>query len=494
MLKQRLSISQRQRLSPMQIQVIRMLGYSTVEMEEIINKELEANPALEESDGDTVSDVSLDASSDTDGSEFGYDDGSAMADDIDIMEADSYYNDDNGAYSIKNNFDGQRDTMQSPVFSAEESFAENLFGQIDETSADEKTKQLARYLVSSLDENGYLTRSLANIADDLMFSMNVEVSEEQLAEALDIVRQLEPAGIGARNLQDCLLIQIGRKHSTPSTELATIILKKYFDQFTEKKYNYIKDKLSVTQNELEDAIAEITKLNPKPGSELNASKASDAASQIVPDFTVEQYNDNLYVSLNGFNYPKLSVSRAYREMLQELAASNHKDSRTQKAIDFTRQKIDQADTFIESIRQRNNTLIRTMIAIANKQRAFFLSGDDTQLVPMRLKDIAEISGYDASTISRVTNGKYVQTSYGVFPLRYLFSETIHTDSGQGVSSKKVMSVIRETVDGEDKHNPLTDDQIKERLNAEGYRIARRTVAKYREQMNIPAANKRTQKD
>lgn len=481
MLKQELKISQRQRLSPVQFQSIRMLGYSTPEMEEVVNKELEANPALEETHEPLPDEEQDDDSQLT-----------PEQDDIDIMEADSLAP-DTSQYTIKDNFSADRASKPQQGFASEESFEDSLTSQLDELDADKQTLDLAKYLVACLDDNGYLTRSLSDIADDLAFSMSIEVGLPQLEVALSLVQQLEPAGVGARDLRECLLLQLRRLHSSPAVDNAMIIVDKYFDSFTAKRYSLIRSHLGIDDEDFRKAVDQILHLDPKPGNTF-ASRHETVSSQIIPDFTVEQYGGNLYVSLNGFNYPKLSVSRAYREMLQELAASNHKDSRTQKAIDFTRQKIDQADTFIESIRQRNNTLIRTMIAIANKQRAFFLSGDDTQLVPMRLKDIAEISGYDASTISRVTNGKYVQTSYGVFPLRYLFSETIHTDSGQGVSSKKVMSVIRETVDGEDKHNPLTDDQIKERLNAEGYRIARRTVAKYREQMNIPAANKRTQKD
>lgn len=492
MLKQQLSTAQRQKLSPTQYQVIRMLGYSTAEMEEVINKELEANPALEEQGDISQSDREFDTDQQEDFVDNNTDtsnESSVLTDDLDIMEADSY-DDYQSDYVIVNNFNSDKDTPPSQGFSAEESFQENLFAQLDETSADEWTKNLARYIIGNLDENGYLTRNIVNISDDLAFSMGIEATESQLNKALYLVQSLEPAGIGAKDLQECLKLQINRKKSTPSIERAKEIIEHYFDKFTEKRYAAIKAKLNITDREFDDALDEILRLNPKPGNELGQSKSEEFSSQIIPDFTVEHYNDNLYVSLNRFNYPKLSVSEAYKDMLNDLSENKNKNAQIHQAISFTRKKIDEANIFIEAIKQRNLTLIRTMIAIANRQRAFFVSGDDTTLVPMKLKDISEIINYDQSTISRATNNKYVQTEYGVFPLRYFFSEAIKTDGGEEVSNKKVKSIIRDIINNEDKEHPFTDDQITDILGKEGYRIARRTIAKYREELQIPTSNQR----
>lgn len=490
MLKQQLSTSQRQRLSPTQYQVIRMLGCSTVEMEQLINKEIEANPALEEDRSEQEDDTSGNDYSDPELSDA--DQTPTTPDDMDIMEAD-YYGADESNYMVVNNFNSDRSMLPSQGFGSEESFQDNLSAQLDETTEDDFTKRLAKYIIGSLDENGYLTRSLENLSDDLAFSMGIDASPQQLQKALDVVRKLEPAGIGAQDLQECLAIQIERQKPSPSVDIARQIIKHYFDYFTEKKYSLIADILDITDAELQEAIDKILHLNPKPGSELGFGRAEELSSQVIPDFTVEQYNDNLYVSLNKFNYPKLSVSETYKEILDELSANKSKDTERRRAFLFTQQKVDEATSFIEAIKQRNRTLIRTMIAIANHQRNFFVSGDESTLRPMRLKDIAVIVGYDQSTISRATSNKYVQTQYGVFPLRYFFSEAVKTDGDIEVSSRKLMAIIEEMIENEDKTNPLTDMQITQRLNGEGYRIARRTIAKYREDLKIPTSTERMNK-
>ena len=269
-----------------------------------------------------------------------------------------------------------------------------------------------------------------------------------------------------------------------------IIVDKYFDSFTAKKYSLIRSHLGIDDEDFRKAIDQILHLDPKPGNTF-ASRHETVSSQIIPDFTVEQYGGNLYVSLNGFNYAKLSVSKVYRDMVEELSARGSTNDDTRKALDFARKKIDDADTFIEAIEQRNRTLTRTMIAIANTQKAFFISGDPSDLVPMKLKDIAEVVRFDLSTISRATSNKYVQTAYGIFPLRYFFSDAIKTDEGGEVSNKKIMAIIKQLVDSEDKSSPLTDAQIARKLNDEGYHIARRTIAKYRDEMHIQSSNIRT---
>lgn len=486
MLKQELKISQRQRLSPVQFQAIRMLGYSTPEMEEVVNKELEANPALEESTEPPSSDDDADSSSAATEQDSSL---PTEQDDIDIMEADSFAP-DTSQYTIKNNFNTDTDTKPSQGFASEESFEENLSSQLDELEADEQTLRLAKYLIACLDDNGYLTRSLSNIADDLAFSMAIDVDTQQLEAALKLVQQLEPAGVGARDLRECLLLQLRRQHSSPAVDNARIIVEKYFDSFTAKKYGFIRSRLDLEQKDFDKAIEEILHLDPKPGNSLS-SRHETVASQVIPDFTVEQYGGNLYVSLNGFNYAKLSVSKVYRDMVEQLSARTSKNADTRQALAFARKKIDDADIFIEAIEQRNRTLTRTMIAIANTQKAFLTSGDPSDLVPMKLKDIAEIVHFDLSTVSRATSNKYVQTAYGIFPLRYFFSDAIKTDEGGEVSNKKIMAIMRQLVESEDKSYPLTDAQIAQKLNDEGYRIARRTIAKYRDEMHIPHSNLRT---
>ena len=478
MLKQELKISQRQRLSPVQFQMIRMLGYSTPEMEEVVNKELEANPALEETHEPLPNEEQDDDSQLT-----------PEQDDIDIMEADSLVT-DTSQYTIKDNFSADRASKPQQGFASEESFEDSLTSQLDELDADKQTLDLAKYLVACLDDNGYLTRSLSDIADDLAFSMSIEVGLPQLEAALSLVQQLEPAGVGARDLRECLLLQLRRLHSSPAVDNAMIIVDKYFDSFTAKRYSLIRSHLGIDEEDFRKAVDQILHLDPKPGNTF-ASRHETVSSQIIPDFTVEQYGGNLYVSLNGFNYAKLSVSKVYRDMVEELSARGSTNDDTRKALDFARKKIDDADTFIEAIEQRNRTLTRTMIAIANTQKAFFISGDPSDLVPMKLKDIAEVVRFDLSTISRATSNKYVQTAYGIFPLRYFFSDAIKTDEGGEVSNKKIMAIIKQLVDSEDKSSPLTDAQIARKLNDEGYHIARRTIAKYRDEMHIQSSNIRT---
>ena len=489
MLKQELSLKQKQKLSPIQFQSIKMLGYSTLEMEEVINKELEINPALEEGD-DPVNKNEAENENYPEDDDFPIEiesaNDSGLADDLDIMENDSF-SEEKYNYKAVSNYSG--DDYNKSFLPQEESFYENLTAQLEGIDADDFIIKLAKYIIGNINESGYLTRSIENLADDLAFSMGIDATQDDLMKALEIVKSLEPAGIGARNLKECLSLQINRKPPTKSVLNARKIIDKYFEKFTLKKYSSLKTKLALDDNQLKDAIDEILKLNPKPGNDLNG-KAETWSSRIIPDFIVEQYNDNLYVSLNNYNYPNLIVNQSYMQMLKDFSLNKPKSRKDREAFEFTKQKVDSAHFFIEAIKQRNLTLIRTMIAIAKKQQNFFLSGIPDAIVPLKLKDIADVINYNISTISRVTNGKYVQTQYGIFPLKYFFSASLKTDVGEDVSAKKIKYLIQTMILEENKSAPHNDLEITKMLNEKGYQISRRTVSKYREQLKIPNTNHR----
>ncbi|MCL4160903.1 UNVERIFIED_CONTAM: hypothetical protein GTU68_038119, partial [Idotea baltica] len=378
-------------------------------------------------------------------------------------------------------------------FAAGKTFQDNLRSQVGLKKLDDTQHTIALTIIGNLDESGYLRRELENICNDLAFSQNIMVEPEDIEKVLEIIHSLDPAGIGARDLRECLLLQLERKHShNPDVKLAIKVLEEHFDAFTKKHYQRIIKKLDVQEADLKEAIAEIVKLNPKPGS--TAMESNRAVNQIVPDFLVAVEDDELNLTINGRNAPELKVSRQYKEMLKGYAASKKSDkSKSQKeAVMFVKQKIDGAKWFIEAIRQRQQTLLVTMNAIMEYQREYFLTGDETNLRPMILKDIAEIVNMDISTVSRVANSKYVQTPYGTILLKWFFSESLSTDSGEEVSTREVKSILEDYVDAEDKRKPLTDDKLAAILKERGYNIARRTVAKYREQLNIPVARLRKQ--
>lgn len=487
MLKQSLSISQRQRLSPLQFQTIRLLGLSLGELQEAVNAELEENPALEEA-SEQFPENEMEANQPAESSEEQILDQPEMNDDLDIMEQEQYQGLEQ-SYTVVDSSSGERNPLFiEQVLASEESWQEGLFRQIDEACYREQIKQLAKYIVSTLNDSGYLTRDLHAIADDLAFSLGKDFPLSELREALELVQSLEPAGIGASNLQEALLLQIHRKEESEETQVAEEILRDHFELFSQKKYSQIRRKVS--QPKLFDkALEEILKLSPKP----LAVVASEELNHIVADFIVEQFNGNLYITLTRGNFPRLSVSQFYQQMLAEMNQKKSKTKEQREAIRFTQQKVEGAGMFIEAIRQRNQTLLKIMTAIANTQKSFFLSGDETQIVPMRLKDVSEIAGFDTSTISRSTNTKYVQTEFGVFPLRFFFTEGIETAEGGSVSNLAVRNRIAEIIDAEDKSSPLTDQELTEKLTEEGYKISRRTVAKYRSQLGIPSSNQRTEK-
>jgi RNA polymerase sigma-54 factor len=458
---------------------MKLLQVPTIELEQRIKEEIEINPALEEGvDSENQSDEYDDN-----------DDTSDVQDDFDI--SDYMDDDDTPSYQLNVQNKGRDEDEKDIPFASGKTFQDNLRSQIGLKKLSEQERIIGDTIIGNLDESGYLRRELENISNDLAFSQNIMVEVEEIEKVLKVVQTLDPAGVAARDLRECLLLQLGRKDdSYPSVRLAQVVLSEHFDAFTKKHYARIIKKMDVSEEDLKEAISDIVKLNPKPGSTMMESNR--AVNQIVPDFTILIEDDALQLGLNGRNAPDLKVSRSYQEMLKGYAASAKKDTKQKEAVMFVKQKIDGAKWFIEAIRQRQQTLMVTMNAIMQYQKDYFLTGDETKLRPMILKDIAEIVSMDISTISRVANSKYVQTPYGTFLLKTFFSESLSTESGEEVSTREVKKILEECIEAEDKKKPLTDDKLAGFLRERGYNIARRTVAKYREQLNIPVARLRKQ--
>lgn len=475
---QKLNLQQRllQRLSPQQIQMIKLLELPTMQLEQRIKEELEVNPVLEEG-GDQVRDEAEMA---------------AKTQEDTLSNIDSYINDDDTpSYKLyANNY--SKDTSKGAIpFSVGTDFHTSLEDQLGLRPITPRQLGLGQYLIGSIDDDGYLRRPLENIVDDIAFALNLEVTEAELEEVLRVIQDFEPVGVGARNLQECLLIQIRHKdQQLRSVVLATAILEKYFEEFTKKHYDKIASKLDISEEELKDAIEEIITLTPKPGSSYN-DPHSVYAEHIVPDFVLELKDGELLLSLNSMNQPELRISREYQTMLKEYVARKADNSKQDKeAVTFVKQKIDSAKWFIDALKLRQNTLMLTMNAILEFQREYFMEGDDTKLRPMILKDIAAVTELDISTISRVVNSKYIQTHFGIYPLKHFFSEGMQTDSGEEVSTREIKKILEECIASENKKHPLTDEALMDILKEKGYPIARRTVAKYREQLNIPVARLR----
>ena len=471
------SLQQRllQKLSPQQIQLMKMLQLPTLELEKRIKEELELNPALDEGEeqNQELSEDNLDTST-------------AKREDFNYQD---YVNDEIPYYKTQsNNSNKDQENNQTPL-SLGDSFTEKLVSQVNLRIKDEKNLIIAEQIIGNLDESGYLRRELFNIVDDLAFSQNISTTEKELEEVLLEVQELDPPGVGARDLQECLLIQLRKKKKTISTKTAEVILEKCFESFKKKHYNKIEQKLDIDTTAIKDAMAEIVKLNPKPGNSLIDTTKS--VQHITPDFTITENEGTLAVELNQRNAPQLRVSRDYVEMIKGYENSP-KNKRDKEAVLFIKQKVDAAKWFIEAVKQRQNTLLVTINAILEFQKEFFLSGDEKNLRPMILKDIASMVDMDISTISRVANSKHVATPYGTFLLKYFFSESLATKSGEEVSTREVKTILNEAISNEDKTKPLTDEKLAELLKENGYLIARRTVAKYREQLNIPVARLRKQ--
>lgn len=480
MLKQQLQQKLQQKLSPQQIQMIRLLELPTLELEERVKHELEDNPALEEG---------KEPQDDLEHSEEEENFAAEGSDNEDLSLGDYFSADDIPEYKLQQMTERAERKEEIP-FAEGESLSEFLLEQLRLRELPEKQVKIAEYIIGNLDDDGYLRRDLSAIADDLVFQAGVEADEAEVEQVLRIIQDFEPAGIGARDLKECLLIQLNKREKTEATRLALRIVNSYFEDFTRKRYERILKTLDITEEELKRAIREITLLNPKPGSSWGDTMET-AMSQVVPDFVVEANNGELTLSMNNRGVPDLRINQEYAEMFQDYAGNKANQTADRRdAVQFVKQKLDAAQWFIDAIRQRNETLQRTMETIICLQREFFLTGDETTLRPMILKDVAERTGYDISTISRVSNSKYVQTNFGVYPLKYFFSESMQTDTGEEISTREVKKIMKDHVDAEDKRHPLTDEELAAILKEAGYVIARRTVAKYREQLGIPVARMR----
>ncbi len=480
MLKQRLQQKLLQKLSPQQIQMIKLLEIPAIQMEQRIKKELEENPVLEEGNEEESYTDQEEAKDEQQGEQ------------ADEFSLEDYMQDDEiPSYRLNaQNYSSDEKREEIP-FTLGSTFREQLKSQLGLRKLTEEQEILAEYVLGNIDDDGYLRRELEAIADDLAFSIGLEASYESLHEVLMIIQEFDPAGVGARSLQECLLLQIERKDlEQPVTQLAHNILKNHFEEFTNKHYDKIIQRLNISEGELKIALDEILRLNPKPGGAMGDSQAK-SFHHIVPDFILEENEGELQLYLNSNNVPELRVSRTYSDMFESYNANKASASRDEKdAITFVKQKLDSAKWFIDAIRQRQNTMLLTMNAILEYQQEYFYEGDETMMRPMILKDIADMTNLDISTISRVVNSKYIQTHFGIYPLKYFFSEGMQTDSGEEVSTREIKKILQDCIDSEDKRKPLTDDRLAVILNEKGYQIARRTVAKYREQLGLPVARLR----
>ena len=470
-INQKQVLSLQQKLSPQQIQMIKLLELPAVQLEQRIKQEIEDNIVLEEEERSSEDDEQPQQ-----------------------ISVDEYlHDDDTPSYKSRiNNF--SKDDKQRPVYLTEgRSLQEYLIEQLRYRNLPERDMRLAVYLVGSIDEDGYLRRDLESVADDIAFTVGVETTAGELERLLNVIHELEPAGIGARDLRECLLLQMAQMPvNTRPRRLARKILTSYFDEFVKKHYEKLMARLQISEDDFRDAIAEIRHLSPKPGN-LYAEGGTDTTPYIIPDFILDYQDGRFNLSLNSYNVPEVRVNRRYMEMIREMVGSDGRvREKDKEAIQFVKNKIDSAKWFISAIKQRHDTLMRTMQTILDYQQEYFKDGDKSKLRPMILKDIADRTGLDVSTISRVVNSKYVQTQFGIILLKSLFSEAMQTDSGEEVSSYEIKNILQQCIDEEDKRRPLTDETLMDILNSKGYRIARRTVAKYREMLGIPVARLRKQ--
>ena len=464
MQKQGLELKQTQRLSPLQIQTIKLIELPVQELEQKIRSELEENPVLDDGpdpekqqDDDQPKDISIDE----------------IKDDGEIP-----------AYKTRINNWGKDPRPEYNTFSVRESFTESLMDQLGYRNLDERSYQIGAFIIGSLDSDGYLRRGVESLVDDMAFRAGMEVTETEVEKMLEIVQEFDPAGVGARDLRECLLIQLKSRTQTEDVKDAYRILNEQFLEFTNRHFNKVMSRLGLNEARLKAAISCITRLNPAPGGQLDDSYV-EQAQQIVPDFVLEEHDGELSFTMPRFNIPELRVNRKYADMVTEAKGSG--DRAQKEAATFIRQKIDSAKWFIEALKQRQNTLQRTMQAILDFQHDYFLDGDDAKLKPMVLKDIAEKTGFDISTISRVVNSKYIETHFGIFPLKYFFSEGMENSEGEEVSTRELKKALQDCVEAENKKKPLTDEQLVVEMEKRGYKVARRTIAKYRGQLGIPLA-------
>ena len=487
-LSQRLQQKLSQKLSPQQIQLMKLLQVPTAHLEERVKEELEENPALETAE-DNYEEKETDHLEDTDtNDEFEKDGSEADYEKIDITEYVNDGDDEVGDYKYRDNNYGTNENKVIP-HRVETSFYDTLKTQLLMLELDDREQKVAEQIVGSIDDDGYLRRAVNSIADDLAFRQNVISNEEEIKRLIHLIQQFDPAGVAARDLQECLLLQLLRKKNEGhDMDTAIEIIEKYFDEFTKKHYDKIQKALNLDGEQIKEVITQIIKLNPKPGGQVG--ETNKLQTYVVPDFFVLNMNGKLEVTLNSKNAPDLRISEGYRDMLKDYDRGNKKDRRQKEAVLFIKQKIDSAKWFIDAIRQRQHTLLTTMQTIVDYQHGFFLSGEDTDLKPMILKDIAERTGLDISTVSRVANSKFVQTEFGTYRLKFFFSESLVTDSGEEVSTREVKKILSDLIEEENKKKPLSDEKLTSALQGKGYNIARRTVAKYREQLNIPVARLR----
>ncbi|MDR0743339.1 MAG: RNA polymerase factor sigma-54 [Tannerella sp.] len=480
-LKQQQQLKQQQRLSPQQIQTIRMLELPALEIEERIKNELDENPALEEGkdypdeqDPDYNAEENQTENQDTN---------------EDLSLGDYMSEDDIPDYKLAE-MSNKEERKESVLFNNEQSLSDYLLQQLLLNELSERDKKIGEYIIGNIDNDGYLRRDIHAIADDIAFQSGEDISEEELTDLLKIIQELDPPGIGARNLQECLILQLKKRKETKEADLAIDILTNYFEEFTRKHYDRIQKSLDIDEEQMKAVIHEITSLNPKPGGNWDDSMIT-IMNRITPDFIVETNNGEITLILNDRGIPDLRINREYSDMLKDYMGNKaNQTSEMREAVLFVKQKLDAAQGFINAVRQRQETLQRTMETIILLQEDFFLTGDESRLKPMILKDVAERTEYDISTISRVSNSKYVQTNFGIYPLKFFFSESTQTESGETISTRKIKQIIKEEIHKENKKKPVTDEELTVILNNKGYLIARRTVAKYREQLGISIARMR----
>ncbi len=467
MIKQGLEQKQVQKLSPLQIQTIKLIELPIQELEQRVKSEFEDNPVLD------------------DGPVEGRDDDDDQPKDISIDELDA--DDPIPSYRLRVNNYGKDERPEYNTFSVKESFTQSLLTQLGFRNLNEHQMAVGRYLVCSIDEDGYLRRDLDSIVDDIAFRENIETDYEEVSKLLGIIQQFDPPGVGARDLRECLTIQLRKLKQTEDVTNALSILNDHFSEFTNKHFQKIMSRMGISEEQLKAAINRIIKLNPTPGGQVDDSY-TEQAQQVVPDFMLDIVDGELKLSMPRFSIPEIRVNKKYADMLVEAKGSN--DRKQKEAATFVKQKIDSAKWFVEALKQRHNTLESTMRAIIDYQHDYFMDGDESHLKPMVLKDIAEVTGFDISTISRVVNSKYIETHFGIYPLKYFFSEGLENQAGEEVSTRELKKALQECVDGENKRKPLTDDQLVDEMNAKGYKVARRTIAKYRDQLGIPKARLR----
>ncbi len=483
-LKQHQHLKQTQRLSPLQMQVIKLIELNSIELEDKIKQELEENPALDEVI--EKDEVDHDVKNDED-------DYAELLSEEDIVKGDYTSEEEMPDFRLSSSgvssYDQSKTDFTDFALSSN-SLQQTLLEQINLQNLNNKEIKIAEYIIGNLNENGYLESTLQSISDDLIFQQNIDTTQERIENVLEVIQGLEPAGVGARNLQECLLLQLSRKNQTEVIKLATLILETCFEEFTKKHYSKIQSQLEISHEDLRDAIDTIIALNPKPGN-MWSDAMELAMANITPDFIVENDGLEITLSLNNTNIPPLRINRGFSEMMRGYNENSKSMSDDNKqALLFMKQKVDSARWFIDAIQQRQITMQTTMQAIIDIQHDFFITGDETSLKPMVLKDVAEKTGYDLSTISRVSNSKYVQTNTGIFSLRFFFSEAMQTESGEDVSSREVRIIMKQMIEKENPKKPLNDEEVTKMLNDKGYLIARRTVAKYREQLGIPVARLR----